>query len=67
MKKTLNKQKYLEKLSKMNGGELVEELLYEEYLLEQERSVIDEYTERYFILEDKFNTCSKYIVERLNK
>lgn len=67
MTKTLNKQKYLEKLSKMNGGELVEELLFREYLLEQERSVIDEYTERYFILEYMFNTCSKYIVERLNK
>lgn len=67
MTKTLNKQKYLEELSKMNGEELVEELLYEEYLLEQERNSIDEYTQRYFKLEDMFKTCSKYIIERLNK
>lgn len=67
MTKTLNKQKYLEKLSKMNGGELVEELLFRDYLLEQERNSIDEYTQRYFKLEEMFNTCSNYIAERLNK
>ena len=67
MIKALNKQKYLEKLSKMNGGELVEELLYREFLLEQERNTIDDYTQRYFILEDMFNICSNYIAERLNK
>ena len=63
----MNKQNYLERLSKMNGGELVEELLYRDYLLKQEENSSDEYTERYFKLKDMLNTCSNYIAERLNK
>lgn len=63
----MKKEKYLEKLSKMNGEKLVEELLYRDYLLTQEENSSDEYTERYFKLKDMFNTCSNYIAERLNK
>lgn len=63
----MNKQNYLERLSKMNGGELVEELLYRDYLLKQEENSSDEYTERYFKLKDMLNTCKEYIVDKLNK
>lgn len=63
----MNKQNYLERLSKMNSGELVEELLYRDYLLKQEENSSDEYTERYFKLKDMYNTCKEYIVDKLNK
>lgn len=63
----MNKQKYLEKLSKTNGEKLVEELLYRDYLLNQEENSSDEYTERYFELKDMYNTCKDYIVDKLNK
>lgn len=63
----MNKQKYLEKLSKMNGEKLVEELLYRDYLLKKEENTSDEYTERYFDLKDMYNTCKEYITDKLNK
>lgn len=63
----MNKQKYLEKLSKMNGEKLVEELLYRDYLLKNEENSSDEYTERYFELKDMYNTCKEYITDKLNK
>lgn len=63
----MNKQKYLEKLSKMNGEKLVEELLYRDYLLKHEENSSDEYNERYFELKDMYNTCKEYITDKLNK
>ena len=63
----MTKEKYLEKLSKMNGEKLVEELLYREYLLKNEENSSDEYTEKYFELKYMYNTCKDYIVDKLNK
>ena len=63
----MTKEKYLEKLSKMNGEKLVEELLYREYLLKHEENSSDEYTEKYFELKYMYNTCKDYIVDKLNK
>lgn len=62
----MKKQEYLERLSKMNGNHLVEELLYRQYLLEQEENT-NGYTEKYFDLKHMYNTCSDYIVEKLDK
>lgn len=59
------KEKYLEKLSKMDGEKLVEELLYRDYLLTQEEKSSDEYTERYFKLKYMYNICKDYIVDKL--
>lgn len=50
----------------MNGNHLVEELLYRQYLLEQEENT-NGYTEKYFDLKHMYNTCSDYIVEKLDK
>lgn len=61
------KEKYLEKLSKMDGEKLVEELLYRDYLLTQEEKSSDEYTGRYFKLKYMYNICKDYIVDKLNK
>lgn len=61
------KEKYLEKLSKMDGEKLAEELLYRDYLLTQEEKSSDEYTERYFKLKYMYNICKDYIVDKLNK
>lgn len=63
----MNKQKYLEKLSKMNCEKLVEELLYRDYLLKKEENSSDEYTERYFELKDMYNTCKEYILTQRMK
>lgn len=63
----MTKEKYLGKLSKMDGEKLVEELLYRDYLLTQEEKSSDEYTERYFNLKYMYNICKDYIVDNLNK
>ena len=63
----MNKQKYLEKLSKMNGEELIEELLDRRYFMQNEENSSDEYTYKYFDLRFMYNTCKDYIAERLNK
>ena len=61
------KEKYLEKLSKINGEELIEELLVRRYFMQNEENSSDEYTEKYFDLRFMYNTCKEYIAERLNK
>ena len=63
----MNKQKYLEKLSKMNCEELIEELLVIRYFMQNEENSSYEYTEKYFDLRFMYNTCKDYIAERLNK
>ena len=63
----MTKQEYLEKLSKMNGEELIEELLVIRYFMKNEENSSDEYTEKYFDLRFMYNTCKDYIAERLNK
>ena len=63
----MTKQEYLKKISKMNGEELIEELLDRRYFMQKEENSNDEYTERYFDLRFMYNTCKEYIEERLNK
>lgn len=61
------KEKYLEKLSKMDGEELIEELLDRRYFMQKEENSSDEYTKIYFDLRFMYNTCKDYIVDIINK
>lgn len=63
----MTKQEYLKKLSKMNGEELIEELLDRRFFMQKEENSSDEYTEKYFDLRFMHNTCKNYIVDKLNK
>lgn len=63
----MTKQEYLKKLSKMNGEELIEELLDRRFFMQKEENSSDEYNDTYFDLRFMYNTCKEYIAERLNK
>lgn len=63
----MTKQEYLKKLSKMNGEELIEELLDRRFFMQKEENSSVEYTEKYFDLRFMYNTCKNYIVDNLNK
>ncbi len=63
----MNKEEYLKKLSKMNGEELIEELLDRRFFMQKEENSSDEYNDTYFDLRFMYNTCKEYIAERLNK
>lgn len=63
----MTKQEYLEKLSKMDGEELIEELLDRRFFMQKEENSNDEYTEKYFDLRFMYNACKNYIVDKLNK
>ena len=63
----MNKQKYLEKLSKMDGLDLIDELANRKRAINEEINANGRDTEKCYDLVNMYYTCRDYIAETLDK
>lgn len=63
----MEKQEYLEMLSKMEGWDLLDELLFRKRLVNDEFNTNGIETEKYLYLVHMYFTCRNYIADRLDK